>query len=64
MSTEILKITKIHGHCRTQIPKEVAEKLGIKDGDKLKWILNSSGKIYVERVETPFTQSGPRYGRR
>lgn len=36
---------------RTTLPKHIVEKIGIKDGDKIRWILFKDGTIYVMKVE-------------
>jgi bifunctional DNA-binding transcriptional regulator/antitoxin component of YhaV-PrlF toxin-antitoxin module len=36
---------------RTTLPKYIVEKIEIKDGDKIRWILFKDGSIYVMKVE-------------
>lgn len=40
---------------RTTIPVEVVEHLGLKDGDKIRWILMKDCSIHV----TPVKRTGP-----
>jgi len=46
-----IAINKVHSNGRVQIPAEVREKLGIEDGDKIKWCLHKSGFIFIMRYE-------------
>ncbi|MCE7739969.1 MAG: AbrB/MazE/SpoVT family DNA-binding domain-containing protein [Candidatus Heimdallarchaeota archaeon] len=36
---------------RTTVPKEIVDELGLKDGDKLRWILFEDGKIMMTQVK-------------
>lgn len=36
---------------RLTIPKEVVEKLGMVNGDRIRWILFKDGRLYLSRVE-------------
>lgn len=35
---------------RTTVPKNIVEKLGMKDGDRLRWILFKDGRILLIHV--------------
>jgi len=43
-------ISKIFDRGKTTVPSAVRRKLGVRDGDKLLWIEDSDGKIYVKGV--------------
>ncbi|MBD3227048.1 MAG: AbrB family transcriptional regulator [Candidatus Lokiarchaeota archaeon] len=34
---------------RTTVPKAIVDKLGLKDGDKIRWILFKDGKLMIEK---------------
>lgn len=36
---------------RCGIPKEIAEKLNLNAGDSIKWIVDETGKISVEKLD-------------
>ncbi len=36
---------------RTTVPKEIVDELGLKNGDKLRWILFEDGKILLMKVK-------------
>ena len=36
---------------RTTVPKVIVEKLRLKDGDKIRWILFKDGKVMVMKVK-------------
>lgn len=46
---KIVALSKVYQRGKTQIPAEVRRSLGLKDGDKLVWIIES-GKWVVERA--------------
>lgn len=37
---------------RITIPKEIVEKLGISDGDRIRWVLFNDGRLSISRVPT------------
>lgn len=37
---------------RITIPKEIVEKLGISDGDRIRWVLFDDGRLCISRVPT------------
>lgn len=37
---------------RITIPKEIVEKLGIKDGDRIRWVLFNDGRLSISRVRS------------
>lgn len=45
----ILAVTKVTVRFQTVVPKEVRERLKLKEGDKLVWLLKE-GKIVVEKA--------------
>ena len=45
---KISAISKMYQGGKTQVPSDVRRSLGLKDGDKLLWILEG-GRWYVER---------------
>jgi len=50
MPEKILGLTKISAHMQTRIPKEAAERLGVKEGDRVLWILEGD-KVCVKKAE-------------
>ena len=50
MST-VLSISKVFQRGKVVIPKEVRERLKIKDGDRILWYLNELGEVCVKKVE-------------
>jgi len=36
---------------RTTVPKGIVDKLALKNGDKMRWILFKDGRIYVIKVK-------------
>ncbi|MCE7742405.1 MAG: AbrB/MazE/SpoVT family DNA-binding domain-containing protein [Candidatus Heimdallarchaeota archaeon] len=36
---------------RTTVPKEIVEELGLKNGDKLRWLLFEDGKVLLTKVK-------------
>ena len=36
---------------RTTVPKEIVEELGLKNGDKLRWLLFEDGRILLSKVK-------------
>jgi bifunctional DNA-binding transcriptional regulator/antitoxin component of YhaV-PrlF toxin-antitoxin module len=44
---EILKTTKLYSDGKTQVPKEVIERLKLKKGSPIVWV-EETGRIYVE----------------
>jgi len=48
-SRRIVEISPIYGRGKTHIPKDVRERLGIEDGDKIVYWLEE-GKIYIEKA--------------
>ncbi|MBN2587497.1 MAG: AbrB/MazE/SpoVT family DNA-binding domain-containing protein [Candidatus Fermentibacteraceae bacterium] len=43
---------------RITIPKEIVEKLGISDGDRIRWVLFNDGRLSISRVRTDEETSG------
>ncbi|MEM2189582.1 MAG: AbrB/MazE/SpoVT family DNA-binding domain-containing protein [Nitrososphaerota archaeon] len=50
MTKKILAVTKLSPNLQTRVPKEVREKLGLIEGDKILWVLEED-KIYVAKAE-------------
>jgi len=50
MSERVLGLTKISKSMQTRIPKDAAEKLGVKEGDRVLWILEGE-RVYVKKAE-------------
>jgi len=46
----IIAVVKVHGKGRIQIPKEVREILGVKDGDRVYFVLDPSRRIFLEKA--------------
>ncbi len=42
----LIAVSTLFQRYKTQVPKEVREKLELKDGDKMIWV-NEGGRIYV-----------------
>jgi bifunctional DNA-binding transcriptional regulator/antitoxin component of YhaV-PrlF toxin-antitoxin module len=36
---------------RTTVPKSIVEALGMKDGDRLRWVLFKDGRILIDHVD-------------
>ena len=47
---KIIHISRVYDYGKTTIPKEVREKLRIKDGDKLIWY-EEDGRVFVKKLE-------------
>jgi len=45
-------ISKIFDRGKTVIPSEIRKKLGVTDGDKLVWVEDAAGRVYVEGVKS------------
>jgi len=45
---DVLAISKLFQRGKTQVPKEVRNALGLKDGDKILWF-SQDKRIYVEK---------------
>ncbi len=52
MDKLVIKETKVYGKGRTQIPTVMTKDLGIKDGDRVRWILES-GTYLLEKSPQP-----------
>ena len=50
MMKQILAVTKLSPNLQTRVPKEVRERLGLSEGDRVAWILEGD-KIYVKKAE-------------
>ncbi len=35
---------------RTTVPKKIVEKFGLKNGDKIRWVLFKDNSIYISKV--------------
>jgi len=46
-SGDVLAVTKIFDRGKTVIPAEVRRRLGVSDGDRLVWLEDQMGRIYV-----------------
>jgi len=46
MTEGLLAVSTLFQRFKTQVPKEVREKLELKDGDKMAWV-HEGGRIYV-----------------
>lgn len=49
---ELIKVTRVYGRGRTQIPSEIVKILELKEGDKIVWFMDESGKFYIGKVPT------------
>lgn len=45
---DVLSISKVFQHGKTQVPKEVRNALNLNDGDKILWY-SESQRIYVQK---------------
>jgi len=45
-------VSKIFDRGKTVIPSEIRRKLGVADGDKLVWVEDSTGRVYVDGVKS------------
>lgn len=43
---------------RITIPKEIVEKLGIFDGDRVRWVLFNDGRLSISRVRSADDERG------
>jgi len=48
--TELIGLSKIFQHGKTQVPRDVRRILGVKDKDKILWYFQD-GKIFVKKAE-------------
>ena len=55
-----IRITVVHGGGRTQIPEEIRNRLGLRDGDKVVWY-ERAGE-FMMRKEGQLSGLKPRYG--
>jgi AbrB family looped-hinge helix DNA binding protein len=46
----IIAAVKVHGKGRVQIPKEVRDILNVEDGDRVYFVQDNSGKIFLEKA--------------
>ena len=52
MSIEgLIEVCKVYARGRVQIPSEIRDELGLKDGSKIAWFRDSDGTIYIKKVE-------------
>jgi bifunctional DNA-binding transcriptional regulator/antitoxin component of YhaV-PrlF toxin-antitoxin module len=49
---ELIKVTRVYGRGRTQIPSEIVKALELKEGDKIVWFMNESGVFCIRKVPT------------
>jgi len=49
---ELIKVTRVYGRGRTQIPSEIVKTLELKEGDKIAWFMNESEVFYIKKVPT------------
>ncbi|MCF3652932.1 MAG: AbrB/MazE/SpoVT family DNA-binding domain-containing protein [Aigarchaeota archaeon] len=47
---EVLGLTKVSQNLQTRIPKDVAELLKVKEGDRILWVKEGE-RIYVKKAE-------------
>lgn len=45
----LLETSKVFGYGKTVIPKDVRDRLSIKDGDTLLWSIDDAGRIIFSR---------------
>ena len=59
----IITTRKLYGRGRVQIPKEIRDELGVKDGDRIAFIRSIWGDIFIKRADTASVQvkKGARY---
>jgi len=60
---KIIDVVTVHGHGRVVIPKEIRERLRLKDGDKAMWVKDRD-RFVLERVSGERAlqwEKGPRY---
>ena len=46
----VIDITKVHSNGRVQIPVEVRKDLELSDGDKVCWLQDSQGRVFIEKL--------------
>jgi len=46
----IIAISRVFQYGKTQLPKEVRELLGIKDGDRIYYIQDETGNVYIRKA--------------
>ena len=54
----LVKVTKIYGRGRTQIPAEVMKALGLKEGDKVAWFIMDSETAYIKPISSSHVRRG------
>ncbi len=47
---KLLDISKVSIRYQVVVPKEVRDKLGLKEGDKLAWYIDDNGRIFVQKI--------------
>ena len=50
----VLKVTRLGRYHRTTVPDEVRKLLGLREGDKIVWVLEN-GRILIEKGERSVT---------
>lgn len=58
---KVIGSSPLHGRGRVQMPSEIREILGVKDGDTVVWISNGFGEIYVRKGTVEGVQPKRRY---
>jgi len=46
----IVGVRKVQDRGRVQIPKEIREKMNLKDGDSIYWVYDSEGKYFIVKA--------------
>lgn len=53
----LIEIAKVYARGRIQLPSDVREFLNLKDGDKIAFIKDSGGAVFIKKVEKPLRYS-------
>jgi len=46
----VIAISKLYQHGKTQVPKIVRKMLNLKDGDRIYYVQDLDGRIYLEKA--------------
>lgn len=53
VSKNIIGISRLFQHGKTQIPRDVRKLLSVEDGDRIYYILDDLGRVYIEKAPPP-----------
>lgn len=56
-----LGISRLYQHGKTQIPSDVRHKMDLKDGDRLYYIEETDGRIFIAKAPALFPEKRGKY---